>query len=161
MAENKQKIKWRVNFFDIAVIVVVIAAVLIFLKVTSSRTANSSANTSVTYTVEVNGVRIGASAKIREGDVVTDNIRKFNIGNVVSFDVSPAKRLVSDPVAGEMKYVDLPNCEDVILVISAKAYESDEEIIVDGGYTIKAGYGVNLSGPDYSLTGYITHIERS
>ena len=97
---------------------------------------------------------------IQEGDILTDNIRNYEMGQVVSYQVVPAVSRQLDHV--DQKYVQATyeGYEDILVTVEAPCTESDEAIVVGGGYEIRVGTVCYIKGEGYMASGPIVTIDR-
>lgn len=165
MEQNTPKFRLRLNLFDGIVLVLVLAvgAFLLWSTLRSSSvvtdTPTATAST-VRYTVRFQNWPEGNSAMIQEGDILTDNIRNYEMGQVVSYQVVPAVSRQLDHV--DQKYVQATyeGYEDILVTVEAPCTESDEAIVVGGGYEIRVGTVCYIKGEGYMASGPIVSIDR-
>lgn len=155
--ENKLRLKDLFNLFDIVVLLVAVllAAILILF----SRGAGKE-QTTVRYTVEFINMQNGSEALIEVGDTLVDRVKKFDLGKVVSVEVGPTVRLAQDFTEGGMKEVASPMLRTATVVIEAPATETEQDILVSGGFLIKIGTTVVAKGPGYFCNGTVLAIEK-
>lgn len=164
MANEKSagKRKWF-NLFDIIVIAIALIAVIVLFFWQSGSddpVISDGKSGTVTYTIELSGLRHGAEELITEGDAVVDNIKNYSLGTVVSCTVEPYIQWQTDLTTGEQKPQIDPTKNTAYVVITAPCMESDSAITVGGGYDIRVGLGINVSGPDWYGSGTVVSIER-
>ena len=89
MAENKKKFK--INFFDIVIILIVVcvgAGVYFF-----THKSPAAATKKLTYVVELNKTTPGLEDYIRIGDDLTENTKNYNMGKVVDVETVPYSKI--------------------------------------------------------------------
>ncbi len=167
MEENKKKkgLRGIFNLFDLALIIIalLIGAVLFLSRdrdTSGALTGENQTRIQVRYTIELTGIQNGAASRIKPGAPVVDKIKKYSMGTVESVTVAPTVKEVSDETRDVLAAVEVPGQETATVVITAQAAETDTDIIVDGGYTIKVGLPVNVRIPGLNAQGYIVDIER-
>lgn len=158
---NEKKKSWRdlFNLFDVVVILIILAlgAVLVLFSGKGSKAAAST----VRYTVEFTNMQNGTASLIQAGDSLVDRVKKFDLGKVVSVEVSDTVRQVQDFEHGGMKEVTSETRQTATVVIEAAASETEQDILVSGGYLLKIGTQVSAKGPGYFCSGVVLAIERS
>lgn len=150
--------KFRINFFDI-VIIVIVACVGIGLYVFTHR--DTTLNTQqLTYRIQLDGVVKGLADYIHEGDQLFENKKNYNMGNVVSVETVPYSKITPDYENNIYKDSVDPTCESVIITVQANVTETDSAYAVDGQYIVRAGTEIFVKGPGYAGEGYVIEIER-
>ncbi len=150
--------KWKPNFFDIIILVLVIAiggGVYAFShreKVIETKVQR--------YQVELLECPVGLSEKIKIDDKLTDNVKKYYMGKVVAVEARQAKRLSEDRINGKILESVVPGVESIILTVEADVTESASSLKVDGNFEVKAGKEVAVKGNGYAGKGYIITVER-
>ena len=160
---SPKKIKWRLNLFDVILICIVIAAAAIFLILTSPRGGGISAgeNITVRYKIELIEMNPTAAECIKVGDTLIDNIKKNTIGTVVSVEINPAEMISENLENGEHVLAVIPEKQTAIIEITAEATETDASITVSGGgFVLRSGLKVSVTGPGYAGSGHIIYVER-
>ncbi len=149
------------NLFDIIVIVIIIAlaGLLFFIREGRDAQESTSAGT-VRYTLELVGMQNGSADLIQEGDQLVDKVKKYDIGTVVSVEVTPTYRQAYDYVNGGLIESLVDDQQTAVIVVEADCTESSSQITVDGGYVIRAGLTASVRGPGYWGTGYIISVDR-
>ena len=157
-----RRIKVKLNVFDIVIICLAIAAVAVFYFVFSGATAAgvTSQQSSVRYTVQLDNAPDGTADMIDIGDALQDNVKKFSIGSVTGVEFSQATTLTEDHENGGFVDSPVPGHESIRISIEAPAVETDRSITVGGGFVVRVGAPVSVSGPGYAGGGYIIEIER-
>jgi hypothetical protein len=162
MENSAKKRRWRLNVFDVVIICLAAAAAAVFLLVTSSGAGTViSAGKSVTirYTIELNNMLTPAAELVKAGDGLVDKLEKYALGTVVSAEVSPHLSSSKNRLTGEYILTEYPDRQMALILVEAQATETDGAISV-GGYEIRAGQTVNVTGPGYAGIGYVISVER-
>lgn len=147
------------NVFDI-VVLIIIAALVVFLFLAREGLGNRASKKNVTYVVEFAMVHENVTPHIQEGDVLVDKVKKFSVGTVEKVEVFPAESYISDLENGGQVKVEEPHYDRVLVTISAEADVTDSEVTVDNGFTVRVGLGVYLRGPGYECTGTVVEMNR-
>lgn len=161
MEEKKPQKRSILNIFDIVVIIIAIAlAAVLFLYKSGGTEAVLAETGTVTYTIELTSLQNYSTDLISEGDKLVDNIKKYDIGTIKSVDVTNTVRQAKDMESGATYDVELDSLKTAIIVVESECTETDTQITVAGGYTIRVGLSVNVKGPGYYGTGYIIAVDR-
>lgn len=162
---EKHKIHWKLNFFDCAVIVLVILAGGVFYFLSSRSSApddpTASGAGTVRYTVELTGMRLEAAELVEVGDTLTEKTQKNTMGEAVSVEITPTEELTKDSINGVYRWVEVPERYTATIVVEAQATFTDNEIKTTGGQVVRAGESVRVNGDGWAGTGYIVAVERS
>ena len=156
MAENKKKFK--INFFDIVIILIVVcvgAGVYFF-----THKSPAASTKKLTYVVELNKTTPGLEDYIRIGDDLTENTKNYNMGKVVDVETVPYSKITPD--YENNAYVDSvdPYYSTVLITVEADVTETASSYAVDGQYVVRAGTEVFVKGEGYAGEGYIVKINR-
>ena len=97
MEQNTPKFHLRLNLFD-GIVLLLALAVGGFLLWNSRSTASVplASSATVRYTVRFLNWPEENVSRIREGGLLVDNVKKYEIGRVVSYEVEPAITLLLD-----------------------------------------------------------------
>lgn len=160
----QKKSKWRLNLFDIvfiACVIVIAAFVIVYSNQSESSAGIISAGTqqTVIYTVEFTGMIADTATLIHPGDSLVDKIEQRAIGTVVSVQLKPATRSQKNSLTGERIIAEVNGETDAVVVVSAQASVTDNQISVNG-FAVRVGLRVSINGPLYNGSGYIIDIER-
>lgn len=166
---EKKKISWKLNLFDVGLIAVVVvaAAVFAFAKLGgSSAPADTSADQpapipqSVRYVVQVEQSLPQTAELFEVGQHLYERTRKEDMGVIESVEVTPAKTLTKNELTGTFHFVEVPDRFDVTMILSSPATFNDTSIVLASGLEIRAGNSVRVLGPGYYGSGYVLEIER-
>lgn len=165
MEQNTHKFRLRLNLFDGIVLVLVLAvgALLLWSTLRSSPAVTDSpaaTASTVRYTVRFQNWPEGNSALVQEGDILVDNVRNYELGQVVSFEVVPAVSRQLDHEGRKYVQTTYEGYEDILVTVEAPCTENDEAIVVGGGYEIRVGTVTYIRGEGYMASGPIVAIER-
>lgn len=162
---EKRKIKWRLNLFDVIVILCALVAAVLIINYASRSGGGASiipagTQETVTYVLELHGMRFGTADLIRPGDSLIDKVEKRALGTVVSVERRPAMMLENDRTTGDRVISEVPGRIDAIITVSAQATITDSQVSVDG-FALRVGARVSVNGPVYNGAGFIAFVERS
>ncbi|MDR2530013.1 MAG: DUF4330 domain-containing protein [Oscillospiraceae bacterium] len=154
--------KWRLNLFDLAVIVLAIAAgaAFLYLQRGAGVVTGSTSGTTVRYVIEITNLPKEAAGKIKVGDSVTDKVEKHALGRVIDFEIVDYKVSTRDLTTGDYRLRAVPERFTALLTLESPAAESATNITIDGAFVVRCGTEVSALGPGYGGVGYIVKIER-
>lgn len=165
---EKKRIKWKLNLFDIGLIVVVLlaAAGVVALKLAGSSastdpaTGTPAGKITVNYVVELEQLHQQTAEMVKVGDQLHERTRKEAMGTVTSVKVEPARTLTKNELEGTFQFAEVPERYNVTMEVTALATESESNIALESGLEIRAGTAVRVFGPDYYGAGYILSVEK-
>ena len=158
MGENKKK--FRVNIFDIVIIVVVIVLVAGFYVFTH-KDAGSAVNTEkMTYVIEINKAVPGMEDNIQIGSKLVENTKNHHIGEVKDFEVVPYTKITPDFENNIYRDSVDPTCNRVLLTVEADVAPSGNSLAVDGQFVVRAGMEIFVKGEGFAGEGYVVEIKR-
>ena len=164
MEQNTQKFRLKLNLFDGIVLVLAVAAAAFLLwramKPAVQVPMDPSVTSTVRYTVRFQRWTPGTSALIQAGDRIADNIKNYEIGQVVSAEAEPARIQVLDTQNRRYVWAEMNGFEDVLVTIEAPCTVSDAAIPVGGGYELRVGSTGYFRGEGYMGSGPIVAIEE-
>ena len=164
MEQNTQKFRLKLNLFDgiVLVLAVAVAAFLLWraMKPAVQVPMDPSVTSTVRYTVRFQRWTPGTSALIQAGDRIADNIKNYEIGQVVSAEAEPARIQVLDTQNRRYVWAEMDGFEDVLVTIEAPCTVSDAAITVGGGYELRVGSTGYFRGAGYMGSGPIVAIEE-
>lgn len=168
---EKKRIKWKLNLFDIGLIIVVLVAALGLLawKFAGSNQTTVDPDSGVTvpkntqavhYVVELEQLHRQTAEMIAQGDEVYERTKKEFMGTVQSVEVAPARTLTKNELEGTFQLAEVPERYNVVMEITAQATDRDDAIVLESGLEVRAGTSVRVLGPGYYGAGYILSVER-
>lgn len=152
------KKKWRLNLFDIIIVIIIIAVAGGLYVFTHKDTVVETKV--LRYQVELTECPLGLSEKISVGDKLTDNVKNYYMGKVAAVEANPCKKLGEDRENGQIRESIVPEVENIIITVEANVTESASDLRVDGNYVVKGGKEVSVKGKGYGGKGYIITVER-
>ena len=164
MEQNTHKFRLRLNLFDGIVLVLAlgVAALLLWtnLKPAAAEPGVAATTSTVRYTVRFQNWPEGVSELIEPGDLLVDNVKKYEMGHVVSYEVVPARSSQLDHFSRKYVMTEYEGYEDILVTVEALCTESDESVVVGGGYEVRVGTVAYIKGEGYMASGPIVAIER-
>ena len=166
MEKAPKKRKWRLNLFDIIFIACIIIAAVVVMRLSGSGgvtiTAPGGEQRTVTYTIIFERMIPNAALSVSPGDELIDRVENRHLGRVVSVEIQPAQILQPNRSTGNLYLQNIPERYDVFVTVEATAMFTESQIsIADGGFILRAGVSVSVSGPGYNAAGFVIDIERS
>ncbi len=156
----KQPVKKLFNILDVFIILIaLVIGVVGFSFMNNQDVVVTSNTTKVVYSVMATGCLPEVQEYIESGNTVYDSVKNYNIGKVISYEITPNEILVPDLINGTYVSNVREDRVDVMLKIEADATVGDRIISV-GDYEIKVGKDAYVRGKGYALVGYIVSIER-
>ncbi len=161
MATVKQK--HRFNAVDALIILLIAAVLAAGLFIWSKSRQGKSANTfDVEYVIELRTIRDEFADNIKVGTNIIDSAKKYQLGEVIAVNTSPAQYTGTDLINGELVYNDYPEHSNVDLTVKTTASLDDDGMyIIDGGYRISVGTTIYIRTPDYVGVGYCTKFKKT
>ena len=164
MSSDKPKFRLRLNLFDALVLVLALAAAAFlawrFLTPDTAPLGDSAQGGTVRYTLRIGPWVEGTGELVEEGDLLIDNVRNYELGNVTGCRTEPSVELILDETNHRYILADLAGYEDAYLTVESPCSATEENITVGGGYVIQVGKTVYVRGEGYLGTAVITEIER-
>ena len=163
MENNTPKKKRLFNLFDviiIGIVAVILAAVLIYMLRSQGTTVSAAQTKTVRYMVELTDMDAGTAEAIKSGDELTDAIKKYDVGTVISCDIVPTEKSVKNYETGDYVISVVPNRETAMILIEVACTETENRLLAGGGFKVCGGEQVKLKGPGYYGGGYILYVER-
>lgn len=154
--ENKFRVRDLFNLFDIVVLIV---AVLMGIVLVLFSRGTKSADVTVRYTVEFTDMQNGTASLVQVGDSLVDRVKQLELGKVISVEVDSTIHQVQDFEQGGIRETHSATRQTALVVIEAPAAETEQEILVSGGYRLKIGTSVSAKGPGYAAYGTVLAIE--
>ena len=160
--ENKSGRRISLNFFDIIIIVVVIAlaAGFIWIKAGRGQEGGAGGNTTVQYDIEITNLTADTQNLIAEGDAIIDKVRKQHMEKVVSFEVYPMKKDAVNLETGDTVYTEVPGLYAAKITLEAECSDTGSALVTGGGFEVRTGTEVSILGPGYGGGGYVIDVVR-
>lgn len=152
------KKKFKINIFDIVIVAIVVVVAVVAYKFTHKEVAIETKT--IQYTFELTDNPEGFTELISVGDEITDNIKNYYMGKVVSVEKTPYTKLVEDFETGTYKEAVVEGRETAIITLEAPVTENNGNLNVNGYYTVKAGLEVAAKGHGYAGRGFILSVDR-
>lgn len=164
MEPKSNQFRLRLNLFDGIVLVLALAAAAVLLwsalKPGAAPAEDASTASTIRYTVLFQRWLEGTSTAIHQGDRLTDSIRNYDIGRVVSAQAFPCQAIRLDNVSRSYVLATMEGYEDVHVVVEAPCVITEESVTVGGGYPVRVGESVFIQGDGYLATGFVIAMER-
>lgn len=161
-----EKKKSFFNLFDIVIIGIALVIAALFLmwqyKDSAAPAADEEAPASKTvqYTIEITSMYDTTAELINVGDQLTDNVKRGDMGTIVSFTVENTVRSTKNIETGEFFMSEVPWLKTAKIVLEAECTETDSAITTQGGFQVRVGDAVSIKGPGYAGKGTLIDIDR-
>lgn len=161
---EQKRFRLKLNLFDGIVLLLAVAAAAFLLWRTVRpelpTRSDPGLTSTVRYTVRFQRWAPGTGHIIEAEDRIVDNIKNYEVGQVVSAQVVTAMAQTLDVENQRYIWVELDNFEDVLVTIEAPCVVTDAAITVGGGYELRVGSTAYLKGEGYMGSGPIVAIEE-
>lgn len=154
--ENKKTAKRGINFIDIIILLLIVAAVAGAIWLFGrEKAAPSGSGATITYELQMNNVieEIAFAAQI--GDSLTETKTKAMIGTIKDVRVEPMIENSFDATTGTMKKATYPGRYRVSLVCESPAQRVSEKIVISG-FTMGIGTTVDFKSKHFAGESYCT-----
>ena len=160
----KQKFKLKINFFDLLIIVLVLALGFVVLKLSNADgggtpVLSSGTPVKVRYTLEMFDLPESLMELIKPGDSLSEAVEKRFIGNVVSVDFGPCMTTSKDSYTGNLILTSKPGRCTATITVELDAVDTGSALDA-AGFFPRANFAPSVLGPGYASLGLITGIER-
>ena len=124
--ENKSGRRISLNFFDILIIIIVIAltAGLIYVKTRGGSEGQASDAAMVTYEIEIGNLTEDTQNLIHAGDSVIDKVKKQEMGEVVSCEFYPMRKESVNLQTGDTLYPEVPGLYAAKITLKAECSDT-------------------------------------
>ena len=160
MSKEQKKFQWKPNLFDLAVVVIGVAMMALIVLVLRPAAARVERTESIEFTIEVQNMPEGSWELVQAGDTLFDNVRKMQLGTVVSASAEPYAVPVSKVDGSAVVESVMPGYENILIVVRSDMTITNKEVQTVGGFTLRVGGSVDLRGPSYAGNGFVVAIER-
>lgn len=163
MEQNTPKFRLRLNLFDGIILVLALAVgALVIWSALKPRAASPEAPSVSTYRYTVCFQRwpAGDSRLLQAGDQLMDSTKNYPLGQVVDFEVVPSEILILNQETRRYELTPVPGYEDIYVTVESTGTEREDEIVLGGGFSLRAGVTAYIRGAGYMAAGPITGVQR-
>lgn len=163
MEQNTPKFRLRLNLFDGIILILALAVgALVVWNALKPRAASPEAPSVSTYRYTVCFQRwpAGDSRLLQAGDQLMDSTKNYPLGQVVDFEVVPAEILILNQATRRYELTPVPGYEDIYVTVESTGTEREDEIVLGGGFSLRAGVTAYIRGAGYMAAGPITSVQR-
>lgn len=151
-----------INIIDLAIVLVIIAAVIIlmpnFIGRSNSVSPTSSGQAKTVYfTIEFPQTSKNVADNVTIGSKLNDNVRNYYYGEVIETYSKPAVKIIPNLYEGVYEKADVPGDLDVYIKVKANGTENDMEILAEG-QPIKLGKQMIVKGKGYAGAGFVVEL---
>ncbi len=154
------KIKGKFNIIDaLAILLVVVVAVGLVMRFSSSMTTVVKSDEEFVYTVKVPAVKQFTVDALNEKGKVTDKKSELDLGEITDVEVSPAE---TQRERADGKYITAvqPERYDVLVTISTRGKEAENSYITADSNELSVGRQIDLFTKYIHTTGKIMSVEK-
>ena len=160
----KPKFKFKINFFDVLIIVLALVAGFVVLRLSNAdgggaTMLSTGTPVKVRYTVELSNLPEGIAELIKPGDSLSEAVEKRFIGNVVSVEIGPYMTTSKNSYTGDFILTSSPGRYTATVTVELDAVDTGSSIDASG-FLLRANSTPSVLGPGYAGPGLITAIER-
>lgn len=163
----EQKFRFKLNLFD-GIVLMLCLCVGAFLAYSYLKPAPAAAEdpaatatSTVRYVVKFQKMLEGTETLVEPGDKLIDNIKNYDLGTVVSTEVTPATVRVEDKENRQVVRAEIPGYVDLLVTVeSDRATLGTDAVVLDGGYNLRVNTTTYIKGEGYMASGPIISIER-
>ncbi len=155
--DEKGKLFGKISVIDIALIVLVIAAVaFVGIKFFGGH-ADNSENTECSYVVKIDNIKETSLKYLKVGDTLFDDDGAF-MGVIEKDPVSAVATDVAIKNDGSYAIAEIPGRVDVLLTIKGDGLKNNNGFYLDGKVALLLGTDRFFKGDDIDFTGSIVEI---
>ena len=159
MAENIKNRK--LNLFDVIVILVLIAAIIVFIFVSRNNATNQpEMGDEAVYLLEISSIKPEIADQMQVGDKLYSTSTKDFLGDIISVEILESTRLLMNYDAGNYELTTDPDRVNVMLRVEAPITETETDLFIENKTNLKANISFDVWGPGYAAQGSILSIER-
>ncbi len=159
---KKKNSGFRMSAVDAVLLLVIVGVVAVLLYlVTSDRVelVSSSEEITVSYQVEVIGLREQWQGLAAIGDSVMDLETGQEIGKIVNVTYTSYQRVGTNADTEQLVYTAIPGYINMTLTIESSAVRKEDRYVI-GNWTLAVGKELAFRAPALTRSGYCTVIEE-
>lgn len=153
--------KLRINFIDVILALVVVAAMAVLGYIILSPgfgSASKDKECTIQYELEITHLREEWSENVKIGQTMIDPATMNEIGTVVDFRITDEQFMSENKETGEIIYSSYPDFVTMTIVLSTEATVSDIGYNIEGT-ELSVGSYVQFRLPNFSYSGVCKVIE--
>jgi len=152
--------KFRFNWVDVVIIILIIAIGLLgFAYLKSRNTVSNAQMTKLYFVFETNKNIQSIAEQFTPGTIVTFGVKNVDKGKITDAKVVPYTNEVADIVNGKWFMRDIPGLYSAQVRIEFDGYESDSSYS-GSQEQIMVGLGTVISGKGINSEGYVLDVGR-
>ena len=152
--------KFRLNFVDIIIIIVILTAttLLAYIFLSSDiKLFEGSRKVTIEYKVELRRVREEFRDFISISDHATDTVTQYALGEVVDVEYAPTRYTGVNRSTGSLVFSDYPEHINITVTIRAEATANAGDYSLNG-YKVAVGKQISMRTPNFINEGYCTQL---
>ena len=151
--------KRKFNFFDVLIIIVIIAIAVFGIKLFSDTSEDAAlSGDDVSFTVEIKECENDLANKIKPGDKIYDSIKGGYYGEVTDVQTAQSTAVVANTKDGKYELVEYPNRTNVYVTIKGTPTSMTDANIQFASQKVKVGTVAYLKSHSYVGYGYVVDI---
>ena len=150
----------KISVVDVLVILVVaVMALALYVKGHQTQTSTSTVNSTITYQVQVRGIRTYLAQAVKEGDYLYDQDRSSggSLGEIIAIEEEPGSNLATLD-NGTMEVVPMEDCVNLLLTVEGSGIISDGRYLLNRVYDLGVNSARNFYTPYAQFTGTVVKI---
>lgn len=150
----------KISVVDVLVILVVaVMALALYVKGHQTQTSTSTVNSTITYQVQVRGIRTYLAQAVKEGDYLYDQDRSSggSLGEILSIEEEPGSSLATLD-SGTMEVVPMEDSVNLLLTVKGSGIISDGRYLLNRVYDLGVNSARNFYTPYAQFTGTVVKI---
>lgn len=155
---NKFKLFGKVSVFDI-LIVILIAAVVVFMAYFLFLTKKEGGEKTVNYTITMYRQNIGFEKNVKVGEKIYSSTDDKYYGTIKSVNVKDHMETNINMNSNQPVLSKIPDVEDIEIVVEVNANVADR-IMIDN-YRLHINGEIYVKNPEFSAVGTVTAIDRA
>ena len=150
----------KISVVDVLVILVVaVMALALYVTGRQAQSSTSTVNSTITYQVQVRGIRTYLAQAVKEGDYLYDQDRSSggSLGEILSIEEEPGSSLATLD-SGTMEVVPMEDSVNLLLTVKGSGIISDGRYLLNRVYDLGVNSARNFYTPYAQFTGTVVKI---
>jgi len=151
MAEKRKRL---FNGFDVAIVLLVIAAAFVWFFVINRapEVEEASFDGKAIYFIEVPDLTLLQIAAVEIGDAVLEGARHLPIGHVAAVERRPHELRVDCEETQTISWDIVPGRYTMVVTVETEVVETPSAILAEGEFAIRGGAPISFTGPGFAFT---------
>ena len=153
--QNNKKNKFKFNFFDVMVIIVIalfiVASAYIFF-LGNENTSYKSNGDVIEYKLEIEMADEIFSDLIKKGDIVVENENGLNVGQVIKVEISDYDKVIHKDEIGNLVVGGIEGYVNIVLTIECNGQREGTTALITNGCRLRVGGETMYHTPKFTFT---------